>query len=163
MKKPTVLFLSLFSIFVVIQSSPLFEDEEKGRGKILQSYFFYVTTLGNSFLYQLFHCYKFIIQTKLHSNYIRWQHILFFAPCPFFNQRSPYFTIFQLKIISRSYICRSYFCTPPMLKISVLRGQYRKLQFKTEKAYVRGLVGGAFRGRPFSNSFCFTLLVFVVL
>ena len=57
-----------------------------------------------------------------------------------------YFTIFQLKIISRSYICRSYFCTP-ILKISVLRGEYRKLHFKTEKAYVWGLVGGAFRGR----------------
>ena len=62
-----------------------------------------------------------------------------------------YFTIFQLKIISRSYICRSYFCTP-ILKISVLRGEYRKLHFKTEKAYVWGLVGGAFRGRQ-NNSY----------
>ena len=34
-----------------------------------------------------------------------------------------------------------------MWQISVFGGQYQKLHFRTNKAYVRGLAGGAFRGR----------------
>ena len=35
-----------------------------------------------------------------------------------------------------------------MWQISVFGGQNRKLHFRTEKVYVRGLAGGAFRGCP---------------